>query len=56
MSTKLLRQNRIKEILVGEGIASQEQLVLMLERDGIEVTQATLSRDFAELGVTRISG
>jgi transcriptional regulator of arginine metabolism len=56
MSAKLKRQNRIKEILVGEGIASQEQLVLMLERDGIEVTQATLSRDFAELGVTRVSG
>jgi transcriptional regulator of arginine metabolism len=56
MSSKLKRQNRIKEILIGEGIASQEKLVLMLEHDGIEVTQATLSRDFAELGVIRVSG
>jgi len=31
MSAKLKRQNRIKEILVGEGIASQEKLVLMLD-------------------------
>ena len=56
MSAKLKRQNRIKEILLDLPIASQEQLVDLLEAEGIEITQATLSRDFAELGVTRVSG
>jgi transcriptional regulator of arginine metabolism len=56
MSAKLKRQNRIKEILQGEEITSQEQLAKILEDEGIEITQATLSRDFAELGITRVSG
>ena len=56
MSAKLKRQNRIKEILQGEEIASQEQLAKILEDEGIEITQATLSRDFAELGITRVFG
>lgn len=56
MSAKLKRQNRIKEILQGEEIASQEQLAKILEDQGIEITQATLSRDFAELGITRVFG
>jgi transcriptional regulator of arginine metabolism len=56
MSAKLKRQNRIKELLFDIQIVSQEQLVDLLESEGIEVTQATLSRDFAELGVTRVSG
>ena len=49
MSAKLIRQNRIKEILFDLQIASQEQLADLLESEGIEITQATLSRDFAEL-------
>jgi transcriptional regulator of arginine metabolism len=56
MVGKLKRQNRIKEILLNQQIASQEQLVELLEQEGMEITQATLSRDFAELGVTRVSG
>jgi transcriptional regulator of arginine metabolism len=56
MSAKLKRQNRIKEILFDLQIASQEQLVELLVSEGIEITQATLSRDFAELGVIRVSG
>lgn len=53
MPAKLLRQNRIKKILNDRMISSQEQLVKLLRNDGIKVTQATLSRDFAELGVVR---
>jgi transcriptional regulator of arginine metabolism len=56
MLTKSKRQNRIKEILQSQQIANQEKLVDMLDAEGIEVTQATLSRDFAEMGVTRVSG
>ncbi|MBI2418068.1 MAG: hypothetical protein HYV28_09240 [Ignavibacteriales bacterium] len=56
MSSKLTRTNRIKELILTNAIVSQEQLVKMLMDEGIEVTQATLSRDFADLGVVRVSG
>lgn len=53
MSAKLKRLNRIKEILNSKNISSHEGLVNILGDEGIQVTQATLSRDFAELGVIR---
>ncbi len=53
MSAKLKRLNRIKEILNNKNISSHEGLVKILGEEGIQVTQATLSRDFAELGVIR---
>ena len=53
MQNKINRQNKIKEILKEHHISSQEELVKILADDGIEVTQATLSRDFAELGVIK---
>ncbi len=53
MSAKLKRLNRIKEILNNKNISSHESLVKLLSDEGIQVTQATLSRDFAELGVIR---
>lgn len=56
MTSKLVRQNKIREILQSLEVTSQEQLVKLLLEAGIEVTQATLSRDFAELGVIRLSG
>ena len=53
MSAKLRRLNRIKEILNAKNISSHEGLVKILSEEGVQVTQATLSRDFAELGVIR---
>lgn len=53
MSAKLKRQTRIKEILNSKKVTSQEFLVNLLNAEGISITQATLSRDFAELGVIR---
>lgn len=53
MSAKLKRQLLIKEILNSRPINNQEVLGKILKTEGIEVTQATLSRDFAELGVVR---
>jgi transcriptional regulator of arginine metabolism len=53
MSAKLKRQNRIKEILNDYYIANQEDLIKILKNEAVNVTQATLSRDFAELGVAR---
>jgi len=53
MSVKLKRQNIIKTLLIERMISSQEQLIKILRDYEIKVTQATLSRDFAELGVVR---
>ena len=53
MPVKLRRQNRIKEILNDHVISGQDDLVKYLKSEGFHVTQATLSRDFAELGVIR---
>jgi transcriptional regulator of arginine metabolism len=53
MSFKLKRQNRIKELLNDNFISNQEELSDLLKQEDILVTQATLSRDFAELGVVR---
>jgi transcriptional regulator of arginine metabolism len=53
MSAKLKRQNRIKEILNDCYITNQEDLIRILKEESVNVTQATLSRDFAELGVAR---
>jgi transcriptional regulator of arginine metabolism len=53
MPVKLRRQNRIKEILNDNVISNQEVLGKKLRDEGFVVTQATLSRDFAELGVIR---
>ncbi|MCF8262665.1 MAG: arginine repressor [Melioribacteraceae bacterium] len=55
MQSKISRQIKIKKILKKNYISSQEELVQYLANDGIEVTQATLSRDFRELGVVRTS-
>lgn len=54
MSAKLKRQSMIKEILNTRFISNHEVILKLLQADGIKTTQATLSRDFAELGVIRV--
>lgn len=54
MSAKLDRQTAIKKILNQRIISNHDQMIKLLHADGYKVTQATLSRDFAELGVIRI--
>lgn len=54
MSAKSQRQNLIKELLNTKVISSQEELARLLDKKDIHATQATLSRDFAELGVVRV--
>jgi transcriptional regulator of arginine metabolism len=48
------RQQRIVAILARTEVRSQGQLLDLLARDGIEVTQATLSRDLLELGAVKV--
>ena len=51
---KRQRQIAIQEIITSRAIASQEELADHLRKRGIEVTQATLSRDLTEMNVMRI--
>lgn len=55
MASKLKRQMKIKEMLSTKFISSHEVLLKLLRAESFMVTQATLSRDFADMGVIRIS-
>lgn len=50
------RQARIAELIGGQEVTSQTQLGELLAESGIEVTQATLSRDLEELGAVKLRG
>ena len=49
------RQRVIREIVAHEGIGSQQELADRLADRGFVVTQATVSRDIAELGLAKVS-
>lgn len=51
---KRRRINKILDILKNKVVNTQEDLVHELKKSGIEVTQATLSRDLASIGVIRV--
>jgi transcriptional regulator of arginine metabolism len=50
---KSFRQSLVLELVDGEAITSQEQLRERLRARGIEITQATLSRDIRDLGLVK---
>ena len=50
---KAFRQGQVLEMVDREPITSQEQLRERLRGRGIEVTQATLSRDIRDLGLVK---
>src|SRR5699024_633950 len=54
--TKTSRQQRIVQLLTRQEVSSQSQLAQLLTAEGIEVTQATLSRDLVELQAEKIRG
>jgi transcriptional regulator of arginine metabolism len=51
---KQKRQFTIREILSEQQIASQDELAAAMKRAGFPITQATLSRGLAEMGVARV--
>ena len=53
---KSYRQQLVSELVEQEAISSQEQLRERLRGRGIEVTQATLSRDIRDLGLVKRAG
>jgi transcriptional regulator of arginine metabolism len=50
------RQARIVELITRTAIRSQAELATMLAAEGVEVAQATLSRDLEELGAVKLRG
>jgi transcriptional regulator of arginine metabolism len=52
--TKQTRQFAVKEIIGSTPVSSQDELRLELKKRGFKITQATLSRDLTELGVSRV--
>ena len=58
MASKRQRQHVVTQLLADNFVSSQEQLIALLKTEGIEATQATVSRDLDELGsvTVRVSG
>ncbi|NMN95166.1 arginine repressor [Antrihabitans stalactiti] len=52
--TRAGRQARIVELLSANAVRSQTELAALLSEEGIETTQATLSRDLEELGAMKL--
>ena len=50
------RQGVILDVIQRESISSQEMLRQRLHAEGLDVTQATLSRDLKELGLVKRAG
>jgi transcriptional regulator of arginine metabolism len=54
--TKAARHARIIGLIRARAVRSQTELADLLAADGIQVTQATLSRDLEELGAVKVRG
>ena len=52
MKTK--RHTKILELIREHDVETQEELCVLLNREGFQVTQATVSRDIRELALTKI--
>jgi len=49
------RQQLERELVAEHAVTSQQQLVALLAQRGVTVTQATASRDIAELGLVKVA-
>ena len=54
VANKTERRQAIREIVAREGVGSQRELVDRLVRRGIAATQATVSRDIADLALIKL--
>ena len=55
-TSRAARHSKIVALLTGHQVRSQGELAQLLEKAGVHVTQATLSRDLVELGAVRVRG
>ena len=56
MKEKLNRQAAIAKIIQKHQVFTQDGLLKHLKRNGIRVTQATLSRDIQDMGIVQVPG
>ena len=54
-ASRVDRERRIREIIVAHPIGTQEELAAALRRQGLAVTQATVSRDIKRLGLVKVT-
>lgn len=54
--SKTERHDAIRKVITRQKVSSQEELKHALAGDGIEISQATLSRDLQEIGVIKSRG
>lgn len=54
LTTKAARHKRIADVLSRSAVHTQDQLRALLVASGLDVTQATLSRDLVELGAIKV--
>lgn len=54
--TRAARHGRITALIAERAVRSQGELAALLAAEGIETTQATLSRDLEELGAVKLRG
>jgi transcriptional regulator of arginine metabolism len=54
LQPKTKRQRAILALIAARPVRSQEELGSLLEQQGYEVTQATISRDIKELGLMKV--
>ena len=52
---KAARQRAIRDLLEGRPIRTQQELAAALRDRGFRTTQATISRDIAELGLVKVA-
>ena len=55
MSVKSERQKAVLETVAKHAVATQSELKDLLKSRGIDVDQATISRDIKELGLVKVS-
>lgn len=56
MSERRVRHALIRRLLQAREVSSQDELARLLAEEGVQCTQATLSRDLRDLGVVRVRG
>ncbi|MGA1658574.1 MAG: arginine repressor, partial [Ilumatobacteraceae bacterium] len=54
MTSKVQRQQTIARIISENSVTSQPMLLDLLGKEGIEATQATVSRDLEDLGAVKV--
>lgn len=52
--SRTARQGKILGLITNHRVASQAELAALLAKEGIEVSQSTLSKDLLELGAVRV--